>query len=370
MVAYSGVTKRAVSVTMQSDLKNTSTSLSLYYATNEVYPVDLDDVISKKLLTKSGDNAFQYSSDGNSYCLSVTSVKDNSMAFNLDSKNGSVVEGVCSGHYLPSGTVSVSADVLIVGGGGGGGFDVAGGGGGGGVVQTKYTFEAGSYSVIVGAGGLQGTASAGGYSSIGPLIAIGGANGGGSSFSVGSSATGGGGSFSTAGGAAIYGSQGKSGGSGYRTGSFYNGGGGGGFSEIGENATAAKGGDGGEGYTSDISGTNEVYGSGGGGGWLDNSGATGSTSNRGIGGTNAGSGGVSKGMTVVVSSSAPIANRGGGGGGGGWSSGSNGPGTNGASGIVIVRYKTGSMTATGGTITTVGYYTVHTFNASGTLTVQ
>lgn len=40
----------------------------------------------------------------------------------------------------------------------------------------------------------------------------------------------------------------------------------------------------------------------------------------------------------------------------------------GGSGIVVVRYPTGSMTATGGTITTYGGFTVHTFLTSGTFT--
>jgi PKD repeat protein len=41
----------------------------------------------------------------------------------------------------------------------------------------------------------------------------------------------------------------------------------------------------------------------------------------------------------------------------------------GASGIAIVRYATADLTATGGTITTDGAYTVHTFTSSGTLDV-
>ena len=41
----------------------------------------------------------------------------------------------------------------------------------------------------------------------------------------------------------------------------------------------------------------------------------------------------------------------------------------GGSGIVVIRY-TGAQRATGGTIVTAGGYTVHTFNSSGTFTVQ
>jgi hypothetical protein len=50
-----------------------------------------------------------------------------------------------------------------------------------------------------------------------------------------------------------------------------------------------------------------------------------------------------------------------GGGGGGSVSG----GGNGGSGIVIIRYLTGSVTATGGTVSTDGNYTIHTFTSSG-----
>lgn len=56
-----------------------------------------------------------------------------------------------------------------------------------------------------------------------------------------------------------------------------------------------------------------------------------------------------------------VANRGGGGGGGA----DGGPG---GSGVFIIRYL-GPAQATGGTITTVGLYTVHTFTSSGTFTV-
>lgn len=59
------------------------------------------------------------------------------------------------------------------------------------------------------------------------------------------------------------------------------------------------------------------------------------------------------------------ANTGGGGGGGRGAS----AGGNGGSGVVIVRYATADLTATGGTITTDGAYTIHTFNASGTFEV-
>ena len=41
----------------------------------------------------------------------------------------------------------------------------------------------------------------------------------------------------------------------------------------------------------------------------------------------------------------------------------------GGSGIVIISYPTGLITATGGTITTSGGNTIHTFTSNGTFTV-
>jgi hypothetical protein len=49
-----------------------------------------------------------------------------------------------------------------------------------------------------------------------------------------------------------------------------------------------------------------------------------------------------------------------------------GYGGNGGSGVVILRYPTSQasgMTVTGGTITTSGIYTIHTFNATGSFVV-
>ena len=54
--------------------------------------------------------------------------------------------------------VALTADVLIVGGGGGGGISIGGGGGGGGVVHLRgLSVAAGTYSMVVGAGGASGT---------------------------------------------------------------------------------------------------------------------------------------------------------------------------------------------------------------------
>jgi hypothetical protein len=59
-----------------------------------------------------------------------------------------------------------------------------------------------------------------------------------------------------------------------------------------------------------------------------------------------------------------VANTGAGAGGG-----AGGTGYVGGSGIVIIRYTTGSIMASGGTITTSGSDTIHTFTGSGTFTI-
>jgi hypothetical protein len=45
-------------------------------------------------------------------------------------------------------------------------------------------------------------------------------------------------------------------------------------------------------------------------------------------------------------------------------------GGTGGSGVVIIRYLTGTASCTGGTVTTSGSYTIHTFTGSGTFTVS
>jgi len=71
---------------------------------------------------------------------------------------------------------------------------------------------------------------------------------------------------------------------------------------------------------------------------------------------------------LVSQTNVPGGNAGantGGGGGGGAHYNSNNYGGNGGSGIVVISYPTGSMSATGGIMTTSGGNTIHTFNMSG-----
>jgi formylglycine-generating enzyme required for sulfatase activity len=235
-------------------------------------------------------------------------------------------------------------DYLVVGGGGGtarNGREV-GGAGGGQVATGSKIVIAQSYSIVVGAGGSTAPGN------------------GGQSAAFGITATGGNGNSSVNGASSGNGNAGGTDNNTYGTG-----GGGGGAGGAGQNGSNTKAGDGGIGIQSSISGIATYYGGGGGGGadWDIGSIVYGA---GGQGGGGQGAQGHNDGSHPAV---AGTANTGGGAG---------GPGQNGSyagkvggSGIVIFRYKTDgsdgiSNTSTGGSKTTSGAYTIHTFTSSGT----
>ena len=261
----------------------------------------------------------------------------------------------------------VAVDALIVAGGGGGGFDLGAAGGGGGVIyETGRKLKLGGvdYSVVVGTAGAGGVTDHrngynGGNSSFASHTAIGGGGGGYwqavAGVAGGSGGGGGasGGSVGGIGGAGTTG-QGYAGGAGAVNG-LYASGSGGGAGGPGSTGVAA-GAAGGIGLQYDISGTPTYYAGGGG---------AGGTTGVGLGGLGGGGRGGQRDGSILLTNGEPNT-----GGGGGASAGVGVNGGSGGSGIVIIRYLTGSMTATGGTITTSGSYTIHTFTSSGTFTVN
>jgi hypothetical protein len=289
---------------------------------------------------------------------------------------------------------------LIVAGGGGGGMDMGGGGGAGGFISGNTTLTQGTpYSIIVGAGGTGGPAAGtngqpsahpytipatnGGNSSFNSLTAIGGGFGGSSyrgytpGITGGNGGSGGGASGYNDNAGTFYGGtatagQGNVGGN--STAAYYSGGGGG-AGGAGVSSTAVP--HGGIGIQDDILGTAYYWAGGGGGSAYSVSpggnggagggggGAVGTTT--GGSGLNAGSAG--GGGSINSWTNTPGGNAGantGGGGGGGSHYNANNKGGDGGSGIVAIRYP-GAQVFTGGTITTVGGDTVHTFTSSGTL---
>lgn len=239
-----------------------------------------------------------------------------------------------------TGTTTVTVTYLVGGSGGGSGPTTAGGltggGGAGAVLQGSTVIGAGAYPVVVGLGGLVGVN--GSLSSWNGVSAPGGGRGGAESEAGQSGGSGGG-----AGNAAFVGSGGDLGNSNdwqsYPGGTGTNGynggrdhinaaGGGGGAASVGSAATQNNGGNGGNPVSSSISGAAVNYGAGGAGQGLTAPGTAPSSSYCG-GGTNSA----------------------------------------GQNGVVVLRYPTADYTATGGTITTDGADTVHTFTSSGTFAV-
>ena len=308
--------------------------------------------------------------------------------------------------------LTATVDVLLVAGGGGGGMDMGGGGGGGGVLYTTSSVAHGNtYAVVVGAGGYGGPAGSGGYRTdgVGPqpgghqytvsatnggnstfngLTAIGGGYGGSSyvgytpNYAQGAAGGSGGGSSGYGGNSGTFGAgtvgQGNSGG----TGNWYYSGGGGGAAGVGVSATDRPnggpgvryptmspyyfgGGGGGASYSLDRGGDGGI--GGGGGGAIGQNGVVG-----GIGGLGGG-GGLNAGISGTQGpygawGNVPGGNGGintGGGGGGGSHYNANNKGGEGGSGIVIIRYL-GRQRATGGVVSSLNGYTIHTFLSNGT----
>ena len=258
-------------------------------------------------------------------------------------------------------------DILIVGGGGGGGCDRAGGGGAGGLVFQTEIILYGIINISVGRGGNasvdQITPGSNGFaSSIGSIIALGGGGGGSEAKNANNGGSGGGSAYnyslshfgtglqptSTSGG------YGNSGGDARNLSNITINrgcGGGGGAGTRGLEATASVGGAGGDGLAGVgsidfkthfnlptnntighyISGENKVYFAGGGGGGDCVDGQA-NPSPHGIGGK----GGGANGNTSANIRGTALANSGGGGG-GGRTFGQLPIGSNGGSGIVIIR---------------------------------
>ena len=258
-----------------------------------------------------------------------------------------------SGDFVLGETKNI--EYLIIAGGGSAG-SYAGGGGAGGVLSgTKSSLSAGTYAIVVGAGGANpsgsthtGNQSVGGDGSNSTGLsetAIGGGGGGDGNTSGRVGGSGGGGTYHASGhGGAGTSGQGNAGGnSNTQRGDPYASGGGGGKGAVGgtapSNTQAGAGGAGTNSFsawaTATSTGDNGFYAGGGGAGVSAGSGYT----SGGVKG-DGGSGGGGSGGAGSVGMTAGTANTGGGGGAGGYNGTANHyQPQNGGSGIVILRYQ-------------------------------
>jgi len=280
-----------------------------------------------------------------------------SNSFKAEGGTESTYSGYKVHTFTSSGTFTVTGaagnvDILIVAAGGGTGatqYHNGGAGGGAVLVGTNVNVSPGQYNVVVGAGGAGGTVQGdttdngqnGGNSSFDTAVALGGGAGGtyqntpGNDGGCGGGGAGNGNLASTRNGHTIQGAvtgythYGNDGGDGNLT--AYNvadwaAGGGGGAGARGQDAqqSNAKGGDGGAGIQNNFRTGSNIYYAGGGGGS--------SAANVGSGGA----GGGGNGATDHTGTNGGVNT--GGGGGGLERNGTQTNGTNGGSGIVVVRY--------------------------------
>jgi hypothetical protein len=256
---------------------------------------------------------------------------------------------------------------LLVAGGGGG---ASGGGGAGGMTTGSTSITPGIvYTVTVGAGGAGSTSgytvagANGGNTAAFSLTAIGGGRGS-IGPSAGASSGGSGGGASRVGDSAGSGTAGQGNAGGLAAdglSAFTSGGGGGGAGAAGTASVNRAGAVGGIGATSTISGSSITYAGGGGGGTNDSTNGSGPFA----GGAGGGGAGFFSLSSSGSSGASGTANTGGGGGGTG--SNTSTVGGAGGSGICIISYL-GAQRGTGGTVTSAGGNTIHTFTSSGTYT--
>jgi len=260
--------------------------------------------------------------------------------------------------FNSSGTWTVTqpgiAYYAIVAGGGSGGCSNGGGGGAGGVITGILSANAGTYTVVVGAGGAgvsSGTTSSyapptgnnGNISSLAGLSAVGGGHGLGSGDTVLQGFPGGSGGGGSSGGTATYGGQGVAGqgwaGGNNVTSGYYPQGGGGGAGGPGYTGSGSVAGNGGPGLAIYLpaSGVSTYVGGGGGGGGAVNTSCTPGTG---------GIGGGSSGTNTSTSNNATPNTGGGGGGNGGFDATHFFAGGNGGSGVVYIWAPTANLAKT------------------------
>ena len=251
-----------------------------------------------------------------------------------------------------------SVDYLVIAGGGSGsaaGGVGGGGGGAGGYLAASTGLTIGqTYTITIGGGGPGGnnTNANGNPSAISTVAtAVGGGSGSGDSTLPGPNnggSGGGGGSSNTPGPGSGTAGQGYAGGN---SPDVWQGGGGGGAGGVGGSSAGA------DGLNWLSLGVTRAGGGGAGRNTWQGGGSAG------VGGAGGGgAGGYRTGVSSEVNGGDGTANTGSGGGGGG-----RGIGGSGGSGIVIIRYQ-GTQRGTGGTVTSAGGYTYHTFTTSGSYT--
>lgn len=101
-VAYNGITDRATTTSLKSNLSGAARVLASDNARNGSYPATADSANNGKGLQSPPGGKYQYSyrAADNYFCLTVTSTKGNGYSYKTSSQDQTVSEGACSGHTM------------------------------------------------------------------------------------------------------------------------------------------------------------------------------------------------------------------------------------------------------------------------------
>ena len=103
-VAYTTISSRALSSALQSDLKNASTKLETLKIENGTDTYPLGPTLPSSI-TSSDGTTLQYASNGQTYCLTATTSKSDTLQYTLSNNNRTPQQGTCSGHADATGAV-------------------------------------------------------------------------------------------------------------------------------------------------------------------------------------------------------------------------------------------------------------------------
>jgi prepilin-type N-terminal cleavage/methylation domain-containing protein len=107
---YRGAQSRAYHTEAMNDAENIADKLEIAYLDNKKYPLDLAELGDLK---KSPSTSVTYVSNGESYCLQVSSTNSSAKTYTLrDDKN--IVEGTCAGWVPSSGVATLDSPVATI----------------------------------------------------------------------------------------------------------------------------------------------------------------------------------------------------------------------------------------------------------------
>lgn len=97
IVLYNGIVKQVAQASLKSDLDQSSKQLSIDRTNNSTFPTSLSAANNGNGIKVSPGTSLEYTSDGNTYCLTGSSAAAQSSYYVSDS-SGAVASGVCVGH--------------------------------------------------------------------------------------------------------------------------------------------------------------------------------------------------------------------------------------------------------------------------------